>query len=110
MLVAGVHDLEDVQEHIDDVEVQHDGGHDVAVFIDLELLVARVSTADNELGVVEEVESKENNTDAGDEVVELWGEQGNENTTNHEDLSDHEAAWAKHCKVTLRKASIKHNG
>lgn len=77
-MLALVHDLEDVQEDVNDIQVEYDGSHNVAVFVNLVLSVLLASAADDQLRVVNKEDSEEDHSDAGKQVVHFWSEKHNE--------------------------------
>ena len=88
LLVVLIHELQNVEEHVDDVKVEDDAGHDVAVFVNLILIVPFETTRNYQLSVVDKVEAEQKYSDGSNEEVQFWTEEDHEERGYSEDKEE----------------------
>ena len=93
-----IQDLEDEEEHVDDVEVEGDGREDVAVFVELE---ASVLAANDHLRVVHQEEAVDEDAEAGEGQVHLWTQNPHHEARHRQDHGEDPDEGTAHREVGL---------
>ena len=90
---------ENIEENIDNVQVECNRSEDVSLFRELELSVL---AADNHLGIINQVEAEEDDTDDADSHVHGWTpDQEKEQGGCHENEAENVKETTAHREVSL---------
>ena len=90
--------MQNVKEHIDDIQVKGKSSEDVVVLVELVFLVF---SSENELGVVNQVEAEQNNAEDGKTKSHVCTPEECEETGRGKNESEYEKEWAAECEISL---------
>ena len=102
-IFLSIQDLENEQEHVDDVEIECDGCEDVAVLVEFQLSVL---ATDDELRVVNQEEAVDEDTEAGIGQVHLWTEDPHHKARHRHDHGEDPDECTTHCEVCFGRDCV----